>query len=564
MFNIKCMIVSGLALAMAGSLQAALTVNNLFGDHMVLPRDKHVSVWGTAEAGQSVSVTFAGQSLSCKTDKEGNWSVKLAPMAANAVPQDLTITGGNTLKITDILLGDVWVCSGQSNMEFKLASCKAVADIKAANMPQIRWTSVPGQEGAQPMTNVPDGMNWHVMSPDNAGGCSAVGFYFARKVNAATQVPIGVLCSAQGGSCIESWLSPEAICNYPQNAELAQRYHAAIDGWRDSLPLDDLGKWLVQIGKPLADAGISHPALAKLKQWQTLASAAVAHKNEAPAPPDVDDLKKWLASQNVPLPAMPEIPGHPLLRPKWFPGAHLYNGRIAPLTKLPIKGMLWYQGENGSGKLYYDRFKSMIETDRKQWQDEFPVYFVQLPNMEEDKNVPQGDVVEGWPTTRMQQLKCLQISRTGMAVTIDVGDPKNLHPTNKCDMGERLALWALAKDYHKKIAFSGPLYQSMRIANGKIILSFDHVGSGLMVGRKDPFKPAVEDMGGKLKRFAIAGEDKKWVWADAVIVGVTVRLSSPEVPRPVAARYAYSVNPAGCNLYNQDGLPASPFRTDNW
>ena len=534
---------------------------------MVMPRDKPLRVWGTADAGESVSVTFAGQSLSCKADKDGAWAVKLSPMKANTVPQDLTIAGKNTLRIADILVGDVWVCSGQSNMEFKLGSCKADADIKAADLPQIRWTWVPGHEGAQPMTEVPEKMTWRVMSPDNARGCCAVGFYFARRINAETKVPIGVLGSAQGGSCIESWLSPEAIDNYPANADLAKRYHAAIDEWRDSLPIADLGKWIAAVDKSFVDHNIKVPsALVALEKWQNAASAAVANKTDVPPPPDVDELKKWIESQSIvlPLPVIPEIPGHPLLKPKWFPGAHLYNARIAPLTQFPIKGILWYQGENGSGKLYYNRFKSMVETDRQKWQYEFPVYFVQLPNVDEDKNTPEGDVVDGWPTTRMQQLKCLQIPKTGMAVTIDVGDPKDLHPTNKCDIGERLALWALAKDYGKKIVYSGPLYKGIQIKQGKIRISFDSIGGGLMIGKKDGLQPVVEDNGAKLQRFAIAGEDKKWVWADAVIDGKTVVVSSPAVPKPVAVRYAYSVNPAGCNLYNKEGLPASPFRTDDW
>ena len=552
------------AACLASAARADVRLSGIFADHMVLQRDKPVQVSGWANPGEQVNVQFGGQNLSAVTDGKGSWSVHLAPMKANAIPQDLTITGGNLLTIRDVLVGDVWVCSGQSNMEFKLGSCRADADVKAANLPQIRWTWVPGHEGAQPMADLPETMNWRVLSPDNAGGCCAVGFYFARKVNAETKVPFGVLGSAQGGSCIESWLSPEAIDNYPQNADLAKRYHAAIDEWRDSLPVVELKKWLGEVNKALAEAGISHPALAELEQWRVQAGAAMTGKTAAPTPPDLDALRKWLASQKVMLPAMPEIPGHPLLRPKWFPGAHLYNARIAPLTRFAIKGMLWYQGENGSGKLYYDRFKSMVETDRQKWQDAFPVYFVQLPNMDEDKNLPQGDAVEGWPATREQQLKCLQIPGTGMAVTIDAGDPRDLHPANKFDIGERLALWALAKDYGRQIVYCGPLYKGSRIVGGKIIISFDSIGSGLMVGKKEGRQPAVGDNGAGLRRFAIAGEDRKWFWADAVIEGSAVVVSSPEVPKPVAVRYAYSVNPAGANLYNQEGLPASPFRTDNW
>ena len=555
---------ASLLAALAGAAHADVRLSNIFSDHMVLQRDTPVRIWGSASPGEKVNVKFGSQSLSGTAGKDGAWAVVLAPLKANSNPQELTVAGNNTLTLADILIGDVWLCSGQSNMAFNLGSCKADADVKAADFPQIRHTWVPNHEGAQPMSELPEPIHWHVMSPATAPGCSAVGFYFARKINADTRIPIGILGSAQGGSVIESWMSPEAIDNYPENADLAKRYHAAIDDWRSSLPLDELKQWLATSTKALADAHvITPPDVTALAKWHTAAVAALTAHSEVAAPPDPEGLNKWLAASPVTLPPIPAIPGHPLLKPKWFPGAHLYNARIAPLTRFPIKGMLWYQGENGSGNLYYHRFRSMIETMRKYWSCDFPVYFVQLPNLGDPQTDPKGDGNEGFPNTRMEQFKCLLLPKTGMAVTIDVGDPKDIHPSNKKDVGERLALWALARDYDRKIVCSGPLYKSLRIENNKIRISFDHADDGLMVGRKDGLNPVIEDKGVTLKRFAIAGEDKKWVWADAVIDGGNVVVSNTAVPKPVAVRYAYSMNPEGCNLYNKDGLPASPFRSDH-
>ena len=244
----------------------------------------------------------------------------------------------------------------------------------------------------------------------------------------------------------------------------------------------------------------------------------------------------------------------------------LYNGMINPVVPYGIKGAIWYQGESngGEGDSYYHKMRALIGGWRKVWnQGDFPFYHVQLANWQKPNDNPAGG--DGWAKVRMAQLQSLQIPNTGMAVSIDIGDAADIHPKNKFDVGERLALWALRDNYGKKdLVVSGPLYKSMKVDGNKIRVSFDHAGSGLMVGKKDGRNPTVEDKGGKLKRFAIAGEDKKWVWADAVIDGAAVVVSSPDVAKPVAVRYAFTMNPEGCNLYNKEGLPASPFRTDEW
>ena len=276
------------------------------------------------------------------------------------------------------------------------------------------------------------------------------------------------------------------------------------------------------------------------------------------------EVKSALATPGGEIPSAPQIPNSPFTD-AGFPTT-IYNGMIHPVAPYAIKGALWYQGESngGEGDEYYHKMRALIGGWRKLWnQGEFPFYFVQLANFEQPNQDPAGG--DGWARVRMAQSKSLQIPNTGMAVIIDIGEANDIHPKNKFDVGDRLALWALRNDYGKKdLVASGPLYKSIRVENAKARIRFDSVGGGLMIGKKEGLDPTVEDKGGKLNRFAIAGEDKKWYWADAVIDGDTVVVSSGDVPKPMAVRYAFSMNPTGCNLYNKDGLPASPFRTDDW
>lgn len=578
-------------LAWPATASADVRLAKIFSDHMVLQRETPVPVWGWADPGEKVTVSFAGQSQSAVAGKNGGWSVRLRPLQANPSAQELTVSADNTLKLTDILVGDVWMVSGQSNAAFGLGGCKAPGDIAGANFPLIRFSGYWEHFAGTPQLD--GGAPWQVVSPATAAGCSAIGFYFARKVQPEAGVPIGILTCAVGGTEIENWMSPEAIHNYPENASVAKALRDTISQWESELamtrtaPGGDRPAFLPvnqPIGIEVAVAWLSKvrealkagntpvdPSFVEFEAWIKAAQAAVGARTAVPAPPEFGPVGTWLLS--TPLPAeLKRIPLAPYPQPdRWGIGGHgwfrtqsLYNGMIHPFIPVPIKGMLWYQGEGGSGNAYRHRVRAMVETMRKEKASDFPVYIVQLPNYEKATDDPRGDGIEKWPTTREQQLLCLEIPKVGLVVTIDVGDPADLHPSNKGDIGERLALWALAKDYGKPIVFSGPIFKEAKVIDDKVRISFHGTGSGLMVGKKDGRNPTVEDPSRKLKRFAIAGADQQWHWADAVIDGDTVLVSSPAVPAPAAVRYAFSMNPEGCNLYNKEGLPASPFRTDDW
>jgi sialate O-acetylesterase len=505
----------------ASATRADVRVSNLFADQMVLQRDMPAPVWGLASPREKVTVQFGEARVTADADANGRWIVKLPPMKASAVPRDLKITGKNALTIHNVLVGDVWLCSGQSNMERSLANCDAPQDIAGANFPTLRRIKLEHRPLGTPAADVPG--HWEICSPQTAPGFTAVGFYFARQIQQEIGVPIGLLDVNWGGTRIEPWIPR---CGFEQEPSLANI-------------LQDVTNTRQRYRKAL------EKTLEPLEQW-------------------IPAARKALATPDGAVPPMPWPPGNPDSDPA-FPMT-LYNGMISPLVPFAIKGALWYQGESnvGDGSGYYEKMRGLVGGWRQVWsQGDFPFYFVQIANFEAPTRDPAGG--GGWAQVRLSQLKSLQIPRSGMAVTIDIGDANDVHPKNKFDVGERLARWALHNDYGKPdLLVSGPLYLSMQVEDGKIRLRFDYVGSGLMVGRKEGRNPTVEDRGGKLARFAIAGEDRKWVWADAVIDGDTVVVSNPAVPKPVAVRYAFSINPEGCNLYNREGLPASPFRTDDW
>jgi sialate O-acetylesterase len=469
-------------------------------------------------------VDFAGQHFSTTANAQGEWKVVLKPMAANPIPQELVVKGKNELHRTDLLVGDVWLCSGQSNMAFALGGADAAADIQSATLPAVRYLNYWEQFASEEKKDVV-GTEWHPMDPGTAPGCSAVAFYFARRVQKDTGIPIGILESTVGGTEIECWMPKEAFLDYPLNAPIYKQLTDAVERYRQSLP-----------GK-----------VEEVEAWVEAARRALAN--------------------HQPLPEGPAFPKHPNVdRDHWVRIQSLFNGMIAPLTNFPIKGALWYQGENNGneGSTYTEKMRAMIETWRKRWGTSFPFYYVQLANWLAPNEDPSGGPV-GWQMCRMAQLEALKIPQTGMAVAVDVGDAQDIHPHDKADVGERLALWALAHDYgFRSLTYSGPLYRGIKIEGGKIRVSFDSVGSGLMVGEKSGRNPTKEAAGTALRRFAIAGADHKWFWADARIEGNTIVVSSRSVAHPVAVRYAFAMNPAGCNLYNREGLPASPFRSDDW
>ena len=504
-------------------VSAAVKLPALFTDNMVLQRDQPIAVWGWADPNEMVSVTLGAATSKVKADAQGEWKTKLPSLKAGE-NLELTVAGTNSITLKNLIMGDVWVCSGQSNMEFGAGGSNTPEDITSAEFPNIRAIKVAHNSTADPKNDAPMS-GWRVCTPANVKGFTAVGFFFGREIHRQAGVPIGLIDVNWGGTQIEPWITPVGFGSVPELAETKtsteQAFAAAVADYRKQLPsqLDPLEAW-------------------------------------------IKDARQAIAN-NTQIPSRPNLLPEPAAGPKIYT---LFNGMIHPLLSFPIKGAIWYQGEsNGAeGDSYFQKMRALIGGWRSLWNvGDFPFYYVQLANFQQPTNLPAGG--DGWAKVRCAQMKALTIPHTGMASAVDIGDAMNIHPGDKRDVGVRLALWALSRDYGKKeIVPSGPIFQSAKVEGGKIRLAFDYVGGGLIVGKKDGVKPTEEDKAGKLVRFAIAGEDKNWVWADAVIDGATVVVSSKEVPNPVAVRYAFSQNPLGANLYNKEGLPASPFRTDDW
>ncbi|MEI7903036.1 MAG: sialate O-acetylesterase [bacterium] len=488
------------------------SVNGLFSDHTVLQRGMLVPVWGTAKPGTKITVNFGQQEKTTETGKEGKWLVRLDALKISAEPAQLivkSLTGDKPVIINDILVGDVWLCSGQSNMEWVMKQFKTEEDVAKAEYPAIRHSR--------------GGHGWTVCSPTTVGDFTATGFYFARRIHRETGVPIGLLNNAIGGTAIEPW--------------------TPLEGFNASPVLKQIEvKKMIEYRQRLAET------LPVLDAWLKTAQGMVGSGKEFPAQPT--------------LPVPQRDVGY----------GTLFTPHTLPLIPFAIKGMIWYQGEaNGpEGGLYADKMNALFTGLRKVWnQGDFPVYFVQLPNFSGQPNgIELGD--ENFSGTRLAQFKALRsIPNTGMAVTIDTSDTGDLHPNNKRDAGDRLAQWALVRDYGRKdLICSGPLYRGMKIEGSKIRVTFDYIGKGLIIGKKNGEEHMQEVPTEKLGCFALAITDfsnpkgLKWSWADAVIDGDTVVISSPDIQKPVAARYACICNPTGNKLYNKEGLPASPFRTD--
>jgi len=414
----------------------------------------------------------------------------------------MTVTGKNTLTVKNLLVGEVWVASGQSNMQFTVSgSVNAPAEIAAADFPAIRQFTVPNTIALEPQADVRGA--WTVCSPATAGGFTAVGFFFARDLWNKLHVPVGIIHTSWGGTRIEAWIDEQTFAGDPAIKPSLDQRNAAMTAYNDAL----------------------YNALAG---WMPKAAEAKAANQPLPAPPVVGAEDPRKSAQMA---------------------SGLYNAMIAPLIPYAIAGAIWYQGESNAGNAanYRKSFPDMITGWRRLWgQGDFPFLFVQLANYMQTGPDPRDTA---WAQLREAQTMTLATPNTGMAVIIDIGTPNNIHPPNKQDVGHRLALWAEAQTYAQDLVFSGPLYDSMKVEGGAIRLSFKYVGGGLVA--KD----------GALKGFAIAGADGVFVWADATIEGQTIVVKSAKVPAPVAVRYAWDDNPV-CNLYNAAGLPASPFRTD--
>jgi sialate O-acetylesterase len=490
---------------LAGIAGGELQLPTLIADNMVLQRNAPVTIWGRATPGQKVTVTLDKQTpRSATADAQGRWAVQLAPMKAGG-PFEMTVAAADdTRTIRNVLVGEVWVCSGQSNMAFSVRSAGNGAEaIAAADHPRIRLFTVFRRAALEPQERV--GGRWDVCSPKTVGRFSAVGYFFGRDLHEALGVPVGLIHGAVGGTAAERWTSLPALAALPG-------YKRVIRQRAERLERKD---------------ELTAAYERKLAAWQKAAAAARAAGEKPP-------------------------PRRPY-RPNLSMGlADLYNGMIAPLVRYRIAGVIWYQGEANArhhriARAYRRLFAALIGDWRGRWGYELPFLFVQLSSYQRRAAVPTDPA---WAHLREAQRMTLSVPKTAMAVSVDVGDG-GIHPRNKKDVGARLALAARAVVYGEDIVYRGPVYRSMKLEGGKVRLTFASVGGGLVA------------RGGRLTGFAVAGSDKRFVWAEAKIDGDDVVVWSDEVPDPAAVRYAWAMNPA-CSLYNQEGLAASPFRTDDW
>jgi sialate O-acetylesterase len=480
----------------------------VFGSHMVLQRDQKDRVWGWAQPGEEVTVEIAGQSKSAKAGPDEAWQVTLDPMAAGG-PHIMTIKGKNTLRFEDVLIGEVWICSGQSNMQWSVGSTKdAELEIPAAKYPNIRLIAVPNVGTQEPQKDFHGA--WVPCLPDTVGSFSAVGYFFGRQLHQTLGVPVGLINDAWGGSACEAWIRRDILAADP-------KYGPMLQNWAE-----------FEKNYPRAKEEFQ----AKYVAWQEASKKAKAENKPEPQQPFNPD---WMMYGN-------SRPGN------------IYNGVLKPTIGYGIRGVIWYQGESNAGRAfqYRDLFPLMIKSWRDEWgQGDFSFYWVQLADFMGETPEPRDSA---WAELREAQTMTIdRLSHTGQAVIIDVGEGKDIHPKNKQDVAQRLARWALARDYGLAIAHRSPTYKSMARQDKKIVLTFDHVGDGL----------TTFDVG-HARGFAIAGSDRKFVTAQARVTGPkTIEVWSDQVSEPVAVRYAWADNPV-CNVYSAEGLPATPFRTDDW
>jgi sialate O-acetylesterase len=489
--------------------RADFRLPTIFSDNMVLQQDKDIPIWGWADAGDDVTVAIADQSQRATSDADGRWHVKLQPFSRGAQPLEMTVaTPKKTIVINNILVGEVWLCSGQSNMVMGMPGVEnAAAEMAAANYPQLRQFIVETADGTpEPKDDVPG--RWLVCDPKDVARFSGVAYYFGRDVHETLKVPVGLINSARNGSCVEAWMTRAALEALPEAKPILDRYAAALPDFPEK-------------------NNAYKKAMAEYEQGMRTAKT--------------DDEKRKLV-----YPMAPFGPG------RWDAPANLYNSMIAPLVPYAIRGAIWYQGESNADRAYQYRalFPAMIRDWRKTFgQGDFAFYFVQVANYQARLDVPSE---HDWAELREAQATALKLRSTGMACAIDVGEAANVHPRNKKAVGQRLARIALSQTYSKGGEFSGPMLDLVKIDGDKVRLTFKHVGSGLTTPDNEP-----------LKGFAVAGEDRKFVWADAKIDSDAVIVSSSQIAKPVAVRYAWAANP-DCNLCNKEGLPAPSFRTDDW
>lgn len=520
------------------AVAAALRLPGVFSDHMVVQRGAEIPVWGWAGKGTTVEVELAGNRAQAVADAAGCWSVRLAPLAAGG-PHMMTVqAGGDVITVSDVLVGEVWVASGQSWMTWDVARVdNAAAEIQAADHPRIRMFSVPDTVALTPRADC--GGAWAVCSPRTVRAFSGCGYFFARRLHQELGVPVGILHASVPGTGLWAWSSRDV---FMQDAELRKR-------------LDAFDTAVKGFGKAFYDRyGTS------IRTWLE-ATAAAQPGEKIPWPPEiwvhrqpVETWKQWLADadaavaagQAVPLP--PDVQPYPTGDPRnssRLPATVLFNGMIQPLIPYGIAGFIWYQGGSEGPEVYRSLFPAMIRDWRRRWgSGDLPFLFAQRPNLNEQVSGAGPKL----PEFREAQAAALALPNTGMGVTIDIGLPDDLHPTNMQEAGRRLALLAEKLAYGRQVVCSGPTCERAAVEGRAIRLHFANGGGGLMARG-----------GGALLGFEVAGEDGRYFPAEAAIDGQSVLVSSAQVPEPVAVRYAWAANPV-CNLVNQEGLPAAPFR----
>lgn len=656
-----------LFLALAASFVAAaafaeVQLPSIISDHMVLKKGAKIPIWGKADAGEEITVSLDGRIAKGKAGPDGKWRVDLDLKDSPPGPFVMTVEGRNKIQIHDVLVGEVWVGGGQSNMELPMKRlAKSPEEVARSANPLLRQFAVRKSPASAPMEDC-EGC-WTVAGPGTTDEFSAVGYYFGKALQKALNVPVGIIKDCWGGTAIEPWISSSSVATVPDMETRAQDLRklsanniAAFNAWlkktgREDHPSSDVSAFTTGPDStadgwvPVKSSGeVSAPGLPKfgaiwfrkevtlpavqLHDSQILEFAPVAAFDRvywngtllgettcqnfsgdqsvrrylipvpllregvnslavrifSPAtppafswPPQVGTTilaGNWQAKAEFELPPLsPGTPPAPKLIPLHAVAGNLFNGMIHPILPYAITGVIWYQGESNSKRAYAYRtaFPLLIKDWRQQWQQgDFPFYFCQLANFRPKQAAP-GE--SDWAELREAQLMTLSVPNTGQAVLIDIGESGDIHPQNKETASERLAYIALANHYGKKIPFSGPVYQSMKVEGGRIRLTFSHLDGGL-VAKPLPATYIVKTAAGttapyvrnspnsELEGFAICGADHKWVWADAKIDGDAVVVWSDQVPAPTAVRYAWADNPT-CNLYNKADLPASPFRTDD-
>jgi len=627
-----------------------IVLNSVFSNNVVLQQKQEIPIWGTADPGGEIIVELAGMTRSTIADTSGKWITNFSSIDAGG-PYQMIISGVETDTINNVLIGEVWVCSGQSNMEMPIFDGwgkinNYEEELASADYSNIRLLKVEKTMSLKPEENIIT-EGWKECSSESATGFSAVGYFFGRYLHKELKVPIGLIQSAWGGTVVEAWTSEVALKHFPEFTDYFAKLKidTISEKERANIIKNKLNEWPDKVEEILSNTNISQKGIKNIgsnsNNWRTMnlpniwedvgldvdgvvwftksvnipnswaskdlilslgkindfditwfngekigrsTGATNLRKYNIPSSlvkvgennivvqvldignvgglygpakemklvnnqESISLVGEWkykVESQKLVIPDKPKISSGPN-RP-----TVLYNGMINPLLPYGIRGAIWYQGEANAERAYQYRtlFKSMINDWRKSWdKEDLPFLFVQLANFKKIKAQPEED---SWAELREAQTMTLGLANTGMAVTIDIGDAKDIHPKNKQDVGKRLALNGLSKVYGKDVSYSGPMYESMDIEGSKIRIKFTHTDKGLKVKNSE-----------NLKGFAISGEDRKFIWAKAKIEGDEVVVWNSKVKSPVSVRYAWAANPV-CNLYNGAGLPASPFRTDNW